>query len=143
MCLLCVSTQAAENIWRKTLRLSDLDWAINVTCFNHSVETVPVTFTKYLPFTYANVLFTVFCLTTSQNHSAYSSDHPLCLNTPSSGSHDTTRSGFPPSSLTLLFFLYHSAPPPGLQVWECPGTRPRSPLSPPSATSSNLFIPRL
>lgn len=122
------------------LMVSDLDWAISVSCFNHSVETVPVKFTKSLPITYANVLSIAFNLTTSQNHSAYSSDHSLCLNTPSPGSRDTACSGFPPS-LTLLFFLRQSLRPSTRPASVgVPRTRPCSPPSPPSATWASLSI---
>lgn len=37
----------------------------------------------------------------------------------------------------------HFAPPPDLQVWECPGTQPCSPLRPRYATWASLFIPWL
>ena len=61
---LCLHPGCWEHLEKNTVRLgtsvvSDLDWAVSVTCFNHSVETGPVRFTKHLPITSANVLYSL------------------------------------------------------------------------------------
>lgn len=66
-----------------------------------------VKFTDYFHIPSANVLFIV-CISHCLSKSSSKVDHSLCWYTPSSDFHDTTCSGFPPSSLILFFTLCQS-----------------------------------